>query len=142
MSSCDDSPLQSKDVFFSPFFLGLSSEVQGVQEEQTPDATGNSTHANAFLKSCLKRRTKNDCGNVSFLFFVASTPTNVWFLELPARFLPNFTQTTTPDRLRRSVWVSIVLFRRNVELLSCRWMLSTFSRSQATSKCTFGTRRP
>lgn len=81
MSSCDDSPLQVKDVFSCD--LGLSSEVQGVQEERTPDATGNPTHANAFLK----RRTKNDCGNVSFLFFVASTPTNVWFLALPARFL-------------------------------------------------------
>lgn len=40
------------------------------------------------------------------------------------------------------VGCSIVLFRRNVELASCGWMLLTFRRSPATFKCTFGTRRP
>lgn len=50
--------------------------------------------------------------------------------------------TIIPDRLRRSVWVSIVLFRRNVKLERCRWRLSTSNRSLATFKCTFGTRRP
>lgn len=139
MSSCDDSPLQSKDVFFRSRFVEWSSRCS--RRTNSRRNWQSNTCKRLFEKKNEKWLWK--CILPVFCCFHPNDERTSGFLRCLHVYFWTLLKLQLPiSSPSHGVGRKIVLFRRNVELASCRWMLLTFRRSPATFKCTFSTRRP